>query len=128
MANLTIESSELHIMWEKSSIVIPIKTDVKPRLKLQIEAALQSDKKSYYQAAQYYNEYEKDLAKALTYSKLAVAEKPDAYWIWLYQAKIQQKLGDKAGALESSKKSIIAAKKEKDDDYVRLNEDFQKTL
>ncbi len=128
LANLTIESSELHIMWEKSSIVIPIKTDVKPRLKLQIEAALQSDKKSYYQAAQYYNEYEKDLAKALTYSKLAVAEKPDAYWIWLYQAKIQQKLGDKAGALESSKKSIIAAKKEKDDDYVRLNEDFQKTL
>lgn len=128
LANMTTESCELHIMWEESSIVIPIRTDVKPKLKVQIEKALQSDKKPYYQAAQYYNEYEKDYAKALTFSQKAVAEKPDAYWIWLYQAKIQQKLGDKSGAMESSKKSMEAAKKEKSDDYIRLNEEFQKTL
>jgi hypothetical protein len=128
IANITTQSCELHIMWEESSIVIPIKTDVKPKLKAQIEKALMTDKKPYYQAAQYYNEYEMDFAKALTYSQKAVEEKPNAYWIWLYQAKIQQKLGDKAGALESSKKSIEAAKKEKADDYLKLNEDFQKTL
>jgi len=128
IANITTQSCELHIMWEKSSIVIPIKTDVKPKLKVQIEKALQSDKKPYYQAAQYYNDYEKDLTKALMYSQKAVEEKPEAYWIWLYQAKIQQKLGDKTGALESSKKSIEAAKKENADDYVRFNEEFQKTL
>jgi hypothetical protein len=128
IANITTQSCELHIMWEKSSIVIPIKTDVKPKLKAQIEKALQSEKKPYYQAAQYYNDYEKDLSKALMYSQKAVEEKPEAYWIWLYQAKIQQKLGDKTGALESSKKSIEAAKKENADDYVRFNEEFQKTL
>lgn len=128
LANMTTESCELHIMWEESSIVIPIKTDVKPKLKAQIEAALQSDKKPYYQAAQYYNDYEKDLSKALMYSKKAVEERPEAYWIWLYQAKIQQKLGDKAGAMESSKKSVEAAKKEKDEDYIKMNMDFQKSL
>jgi len=128
LANMSTTSCELHIMWEESSIVIPIKTDVKPKLKAQIEAALLTDKKPYYQAAQYYNDYEMDYAKAFIYSQKAVEEKPNAYWIWLFQAKIQQKLGDKAGALESSKKSIEAAKKEKADDYLRLNEDFQKSL
>ena len=128
IANITTQTCELHIMWEKSSIVIPIKTDVKPKLKAQIEKALLTDKKPYYQAAQYYNDYEMDFAKALTYSQKAVEERPNAYWIWLFQAKIQQKLGDKAGALESSKKSIEAAKKENADDYIRLNEEFQKTL
>ena len=128
IANITTQTCELHIMWEKSSIVIPIKTDVKPKLKAQIEKALLTDKKPYYQAAQYYNDYEMDFAKALTYSQKAVEERPNAYWIWLYQAKIQQKLGDKAGALESSKKSMEAAKKENADDYIRLNEEFQKTL
>lgn len=128
IANITTQTCELHIMWEKSSIVIPIKTDVKPKLKAQIEGALLTDKKPYYQAAQYYNDYEMDYAKALTYSQKAVEERPNAYWIWLFQAKIQQKLGDKAGAMESSKKSIEAAKKEKADDYIRLNEEFQKSL
>ncbi len=128
IANITTQTCELHIMWEKSSIVIPIKTDVKPKLKAQIEASLLTEKKPYYQIAQYYNDYEMDYAKALTYSQKAVEERPNAYWIWLYQAKIQQKLGDKAGALESSKKSMEAAKKENADDYIRLNEEFQKTL
>jgi hypothetical protein len=126
--NITTQTCELHFMWEKSSIVIPIKTDVKPKLKKQIDAALLTEKKPYYQVAQFYNEYENDFVKALLYTQKAVEERPNAYWIWLYQAKIQQKLGDKAGALESSKKSIEAAKKEKADDYIRMNEDFQKTL
>lgn len=128
LANMSTESCELHVMWEESSIVVPIKTDVKPKLKAQIEKALQSEKKPYYQAAQYYNDYEKDYAKALSFSQKAVQEKPEAYWIWLYQAKIQQKLGDKKGALESSNKSLEAAKKEKAEDYIRLNQEFQKTL
>lgn len=128
LANMSTTSCELNIMWEESSIVIPITTDVKPKLKKQIEAALLTEKKPYYQAAQYYNEYENDFVKALQNSQKAVEERPNAYWIWLYQAKIQQKLGDKAGAMESSKKSMEAAIKEKADDYIRLNEEFQKTL
>ena len=33
-----------------------------------------------------------------------------------------------AGAMESSKKSLDLAKEAKNDDYIKLNEDLQKTL
>ena len=128
LANMKTETCELHIMWEKSSIVVPISTDIKMKLKARLEAALQTDKKPFYQAAQYYNEYEKDYSKALGYSQQAVAANPDAYWIWLYQAKIQKQLGDIKGAKESSAKSMEAAKKDDNDDYIKLNEEFQKSL
>ena len=48
--------------------------------------------------------------------------------MWLYKAKIQKEMGDKEGALASSKKSWELAKEAKNDDYVKLNEDLQKKL
>ena len=48
--------------------------------------------------------------------------------IYLYKAKIQQELGDIAGAMESSKTSLALSKMAKNDDYVRMNEKLQKEL
>jgi len=48
--------------------------------------------------------------------------------MWIYKAKIQKEMGDNAGALESSKKSLALAQEAKNDDYVKINQDFQKTL
>lgn len=123
------ESCELQLLWEKTVVAIPVKTDFRDKVRAQIEAALQTDKKPpYWQAAQFYNEYEKNLPKALENVTKAIETNDKAYWMWIYKAKIQKDLGDNAGAMESSKKSLALAKEAKNDDYVKINEDFQKTL
>lgn len=122
------ESCELQIMWEKTVVGIPIKADFKDKVRGQIEAAMLTDKKPYWQAAQFYNEYDKNLPKALENVNKELEKNTKAFWIWIYKAKIQKEMGDNAGALESSKKSMELAKEAKNDDYVKINEDFQKSL
>ena len=128
LAAVSPKYCELHLMWDKTAIIVPITTDVKPKLKLQLEDALKGDKKPYWQAAQFYNEYENDSQKALEYVDKAIEQNKEAYWIWIYKARIQAKLGDKAGALVSSKQSKQLAEKAGNDDYVRMNDEFQKSL
>lgn len=126
--NVQPESCELHIKWEKTAVVIPIAANIKERLRAQLNAALLSDKKPYWQAAQFYNEYDKNPKKALEYVRKAVDENPKAYWIWLYKANIEKEAGDKKAAMESSRKSLALAKEAKNDDYVKMNEELQKKL
>jgi len=127
-ADVKPESCELHIMWEKTAIAIPITASIREKVKAQIEAAMQTEKKPYWQAAQFYNEYEKNSAKALEYASKAVEANPKAFWMWLYKARIQKDMGDKAGALVSAQKSLELATAEKNDDYIKMNEELIKKL
>jgi Protein of unknown function (DUF2911) len=127
-ANVKPESCELHLMWDKTAVAIPITALIKDRMRASIEKAMITDKKPYWQAAQFYNEYDKNNTKALEAIKGAVAANPKAYWMWLYKAKIESAMGDKAAAMESSKTSLSLAKEDKNDDYVKMNEDLQKKL
>jgi hypothetical protein len=119
---------ELHLIWEKTDVSFSVTIDVKEKLKAQIEAGMNSDKKPYYQAAQFYNEYETDLPKALMYVDKAIEANQTAYWMMLYKAKIQEKMGDLNGALISSQQSMEAAKKADNPDYIKSNTDFQKGI
>lgn len=127
-ANIKPESCELQLMWEKKVIAIPITTNIKDKLKTQIEAAMLSDKKPYWQAAQFYFEYDINLTKALENINKATEENSKAYYMFLYKANIQKAMGNNAGALESSKTSLALAKDAKNDDYVRMNQHLQKQL
>lgn len=127
-ADVKPESCELHIMWEKTAVAIPITASIREKVKAQIEAAMQTEKKPYWQAAQFYNEYEKNSAKALEYASKAVEANPKAFWMWLYKARIQKDMGDKAGALVSAQKSLELATAEKNDDYIKMNEELIKKL
>ena len=127
-ADIKPESCELHLMWEKTAIVLPITANIKEKLKNQLDAAMLTDKKPYWQAAQFYNEYENNSTKALENIAKALEQNPNAYWMWLYKAKIQKELGDTAGALVSAKKSLELATKEKNEDYIKMNEELIKKL
>lgn len=127
-ANVKPESCELHIMWQKTAVAFPIKTSIKDKLRAQIEAALLTEKKPYWQAAQFYNEYDKNLGKALENVTKAAEANDKAFWILLYKAKIQKELGDAEGAIASAKKSMALAKEAKNDDYVKMNEALLKEL
>lgn len=127
-ANIKPESCELQILWEKTTVTIPVTTDIKEKVRAQIDAAMKTDKKPYWQAAQFYNEYDKNSAKALENINKAIDENKKAFWMFLYKAKIQKEMGDVPGALESSKTSMELAKDAKNDDYVKMNVELQKEL
>lgn len=123
------ETMNLQIMWDATMVSLPIKTDVKSSIRASLESALQSsDKKPYWQAMQFYNEWDHNPTKALQYAQLAVTENPKAYYMWLYKARLEKATGNPQQALESSKKSLALAKEAKNNDYIKLNEDFQKQL
>lgn len=127
-ANVKPESCELQLMWENKAIAIPITTSVKEKIRTQIDAAMQTDKKPYWQAAQFYNEFDKNLPKALENATKATEENPKAFYMFLYKARIQKEMGDNAGAMETSKTSLALSKEAKNEDYVRMNEKLQKEL
>ena len=127
-ADVKPESCVLQILWEKTAISIPINASIKERIRSQINAAMLSDKKPYWQAARFYNEYDNNPVKALEYAGKAAEDDPKAFWIWLYKAKIEKLRGNNQAALQSSMKSLALAKEAKNDDYVKMNEDLQKTL
>ncbi len=127
-ANIKPESCDLQIMWEKTAVTIPITSNIKNRLKAQIDKAMLTDKKPYWQAAQFYKEYDDNLNKALDNCTKAIEEDKKAYWIYLYKAKIQQEMGDKAGAKISAQKSLELAKEANNEDYVKMNEQLLKKL
>jgi len=116
-ANVKNESCELHLMWGNTDVAVPITTNIKDRIRTQLEAALQGDKKPYYQAANFYYEYEKDYQKALDNINKAIAENPTAYFMYLQKARIQKDMGDKAGAKASAMKTIELARQAKNADY-----------
>ncbi len=122
------QSCELQLMWEKTVVTIPIESNIKERLRKQITAALQTDKQPWFEAAQFYNEYDRNISKALEYAGKAVEANPKAFWIWLYKARIEKDAGKTAAALASSQESLALAKEAKNDDYVRMNVELQKSL
>ena len=126
--NIQPESCELSIKWAKTTVSIPVTTNIKDRVRAQIEKAMQTDKKPYWQAAQFYNEYDNNQAKALENCTKAIEGNAKAFWMYLYKAKIQKEMGDKAGAKASAKKSLELAKEAKNDDYVKMNEELLKKL
>lgn len=120
--NIKPASCELFIMWDNTGVSLPIATDVDTKVMAQINQAMSSDKPPYFEAASYYFDNGRDLAKAKEWAQKAVEADPKAFYIVHLLAKIQAKSGDKAGAIASAKKSIELAKEAKNPDYVALNE------
>ncbi|MEJ7681366.1 MAG: DUF2911 domain-containing protein [Segetibacter sp.] len=127
-ANVKNESCELHLMWGNTDVTVPITTNIKDRIRTQLEAALQGDKKPYYQAASFYYDYDKNYAKALENINKATAENPKAFYMFLQKARIQKDMGDKAGAKTSAMKTIELAKEAKNADYENFGNQLLKQL
>lgn len=122
------KSANLQIMWEKTSVKVPIGVDFDKKVMSSIEANTKVSPNNLYAAATYYFENGKDIKQALEWITTAAAARPDAYWVMHTKAKIQQALGDKKGAMESAMASKAAAEKGKDGAYVRMNDELIKAL
>jgi hypothetical protein len=126
--NLTNNSVDLQIMWEKTMVSLPITTNTDAKVMGQIENQLIKDSRPYYGAAFYYYENGKDLNLARTWVDKALEINPKSYPGHLLKARIALKLGDKVTAKASAEKTVELAKEAKNDDYVRMANELLASL
>jgi hypothetical protein len=127
-ANVKPTSCELYIMWDKSTVVLPISTEVDGKIMADIDKAMKGDKPPYFQAAMYYMENGKDLNQSLSWFNKAVEAQPNAFWIQHQWANCLAKLGKISEAKTAAQKSRELALEAKNNDYVALNDKLLKQL
>jgi hypothetical protein len=120
-ANIKSNSADLQIMWDNTTVNVPISTDVESKVMAQIDNLMNKDNKPYFQAAMYYMETGKDLNQALSWFDKAIEQNPSAFWVYHQKANALAKLGKKEEAKTTALKSMNLAKEAKNDDYVELN-------
>ncbi|MDP3467211.1 MAG: DUF2911 domain-containing protein [Daejeonella sp.] len=114
-------TARLDLLWDKIRVSVNMTTDVDSKVMAGIDEAMKGDKKPYYPAAVYYFENGKDLDKALEWISMAEASDQKAPWFKYQKARIQLKMGDKAGAAQTARAGIEAAKAMNNAEYIRLN-------
>lgn len=122
VGDITSSSANVQMDWEKTRISFNVIADIDTKIMKNIEASVEKDSRPYFSAATYYYENNKDMNKALEWVNKAIEQNPSAFWVMHLKAKIQVKLKDFKGAIESAEKSMALAKEAKNDDYVKMNE------
>jgi tetratricopeptide (TPR) repeat protein len=123
--NLDNNFAHLEISWEKTIVAIKFEVPTAKAAVASINKVLAGPSAGdYFSAAQYYQQSNGDMAKALEYINKALemnADKP--FWYTRLKSLIQAKQGDKKGAIETAKVSLAAAEAAKNQDYVKMNKD-----
>ncbi len=128
LANVKTSTCEINLLWENTSVSLPISTEVDSKVMAQIKNIMSKDNLPYFNAAMYYMESGKDLNQALTWFNKATEQNSGAYWIHHQRANCLAKLGKKQEAIAAATKSLELATAAKNTDYVKLNEDLLKSL
>lgn len=131
------DSALLEIVWDDVVVPIHINVDIGltidpatrtvPRIEQALSAPGQKRWDQYYGAAMFYVDHDLDIQKTKPWIDAALAQH-DAHYVAYLKAKILQRLGDKAGALEAAKHSRELAVKANDKGYMRLDDDLIATL
>ena len=128
VADVTATTATLEFIWEKTSVPVKITTEIDSKVMKTIESTMAVDSRPYFQAATYYYENGKDLNQALVWINKAVEQNPKAFWVVMMKARIELKLNDSKAAIASGEKTVAMATEAKNDDYVKMNKDLQKSL
>jgi hypothetical protein len=112
---------ELELRWENISFSFPISTDVDAKVMASIDDVMNADKRPYFSAALYYYENNKDQKKALEWISTAEKSEPKSPFYKVWKARIQLKMGDKAGAIATAQEGAKLAKDQNEKEYERLN-------
>lgn len=122
--DLTNGSAVIGILWEKTYVGVPFEVPTDALTTKSIKSVMAGPSgNDYFQAASYYHDSGKDLKQALAWMKLATAGDNPPFWQLRRMSLIQADLGDKAGAIATAKKSLAAAEKAGNADYVKMNKE-----
>ncbi len=122
-ANAFNDHCDLELLWENTAVTIHFTTDVDARVMANIDNAMKAEKKPYYFASIYYYNHNKDMHTALAWINEVEKTQPDGYNVKYWKARIQLKMGDKAGATASANEGLKLAMQEPNAEYIRLNKE-----
>ena len=122
--NLTDGSVDLGMLWENAYVGVTIEVPTDAIASKSIEAVMAGPSgNDYFAAATYYHTSGKDLEQALNWMKKATAGDNPPFWYLRRMSLIQADMGDKAGAIATATKSLAAAEKAGNADYVKMNKE-----
>ncbi|WP_273299524.1 DUF2911 domain-containing protein [Zunongwangia profunda] len=124
---LTNDGATLNFLWENTVAFLSFSVPTDKKTMASIDSVMNGPGAGdYYAAAAYYHDAGKDLNKAWDWINKAIEANPNAYWMLRKKSLIAADLGKKDEAIEAAKKSLAAAKKAGNQDYVKMNEDSLK--
>ncbi|MFC0604236.1 DUF2911 domain-containing protein [Winogradskyella pulchriflava] len=123
--DITSNSAVIGMMWENTYVGVEFKVATDKKVSASIDKALNGPGfNEYYAAATYYLSEGKDINKAKEWIDKAMSmTKEPRFWQLRQQSLIYAKSGDKKGAIEIAKKSLAAATKAGNADYIKMNND-----
>lgn len=110
ITNITYNTCNIEMAWEKTKIILPVKSNNEERLNTAIDKAINNPTLPYFPAANYYFETNQKLDLAYSYVNKALENNPKAFYMWNLKARIAQKMGKKDEAIAAAEKSIETAK------------------
>lgn len=123
--SITNDSANLEIIWDKTLVALKIEVPTDAQVMASINKVMAGPtSEDYFASAQYFYQSNKETNKALVWVDKALelsAEKP-FYYLRL-KSLIQNKIGDKTGAIETAKLSLAASEKAGNADYVKMNKE-----
>lgn len=123
--DLKNDSAQLNFIWDNTVAHMRFNVPTDEMATSSIQRVMNGPSAAdYYAAATYYHDQKKDLQKAYEWIKKAVEMgDPTAYWVLRRKSLIEAEMGKKQEAIATAKKSLEAAKKAGNKDYIKLNED-----
>jgi tetratricopeptide (TPR) repeat protein len=120
---VTSKMGQLSISWDKTRVTVPFAVPTTQKVLASIEKTMTGPSANdYHAAAEFYYKEKKDLQKAREWATKAVEMRgEDAYWMLRVKALIEAELGDYKAAIETAKKSLLAAEKGENKAYVAMN-------
>lgn len=123
-ANVKNGSCDLHIMWDKTAVSLPITTNIEERMKAQIDQLIYKDNRPYFNAGLYAMNNGLDLNQALALFDKALEQQPEMLRNHNQRAICLNKLGRKEEAKKGAQKGLELAKAQKNDGFVKTFETF----
>ncbi|MDH5609461.1 MAG: tetratricopeptide repeat protein, partial [Cyclobacteriaceae bacterium] len=123
--DLTNDGATLYLYWEKTFVSVPLSVDTKKTVMAQINKFAENPEatlgNAYNASAAYLLTEKENLELALKFATKAVEINPDAYWMSRTKALIEAELGKYKEAIASAQKSMAAAEKAGNQQYVDFN-------
>ncbi len=125
-------SCSLQLVWENTSMNIPIEFDVDSKVVQQMSEFLENPEtiphRTYFEAAQYYLNNNKSLQEALSFIKSALVKSPKNFRYGLLQSKIEAALGDYKTAIQTIEDAQSWAEKAQNANYIEQTTLYKKAL
>ncbi len=120
--NFNANGADLVIKWEKTEVKIPVFVDsdaltfneIKEKV---IDADGSVHPQTYFDAALFYYEKNKDLSQATTWLDEAIRLRPEAFWYKYYRAEMAYTLSDFTTSKKYAEDALAAAKSSTASDY-----------